>query len=212
MRCLAPANRADCLLRWFPRQALNRDDDGRHDERQRSDDPHDGSGSDLIFQRGEAKQSGRRRIRGIEHAIGEDQDRRQRGVLKIGDQQIRHHRPARPLRAAGPRLHHRPPEDQRSEKEAGMFDLVPCRRTQRQFVQRRRVPGEHRDAHQQQSDRPDGSARVRCAWRPASSRTARQTRAPQRSAARAPSGSAARPEGSAEARPSSAPCAAACGR
>ena len=40
-------------------------------------------------------------------------------------EQIRHHRPARPLGKAGPWLDHWPPEDQGSEKEAGMLKLVP---------------------------------------------------------------------------------------
>ena len=124
----------------------------------------------------------------IQHTIRKGQDCGERGVLQVGDQQVRDHCPARPLRAAGPWQDDRPPEHQRGEKEACVFHLVPELRAQSQFVQARDVPREHDQAHEQAPRKPDLRPYARSVRQPANLETLQQACAPRRRAARARSG------------------------
>jgi len=67
---------------------------------------------------------------------------RKSGVLKIRREQIRDHRPSWERGPRRPRLHHRPPEQQRRPQKTEVFKLMPTLRTQCQLVKRRNMRGE----------------------------------------------------------------------
>jgi hypothetical protein len=53
---------------------------------------------------------------------------------------------------ARPHLNDRPPEQQRTQEEAGMFHLVPALRTQTQFVEARQMPKNNSERHRAKSE------------------------------------------------------------
>jgi hypothetical protein len=120
-----PARRGSFSRPACALQALHCNHDGRNDEGERPHHPHDRAGGDLVLLRREAEQAWDCRVRGIQHMIGEDENRRQHRVLEIAQQKIGDHGPARPLRMTRPGLHHGPPEDQRYQEETGVFEFVP---------------------------------------------------------------------------------------
>ncbi len=79
----------------------------------------------MVTQRGHPGKMGDAFIGRIEDAVAEGEKSGESGVLDIGEQQIRNHGPAWPLRAARPRLNHWPPKEQRGQEEANVLDLVP---------------------------------------------------------------------------------------
>ena len=121
------------------------------------------------------------------------------------------HGPARPARAARPRLHHRPPEEQAGREEAGVLDRVPAGTAQRELVERRAgassqvaaTSAHQHDDRMRERAPPRGAARARRG-------TARARPSRGAPAARAAAGSPARRAGAAAARPSSAAGAAPC--
>ena len=85
------------------------------------------------------------RVRGIDHAVREGENGREQRGLRLGEQEIHDHPPPWPCLPRRPGQDHRMPEEQRCQEEARVLDVVPEVGSQRQIVQRGRMPGPERD-------------------------------------------------------------------
>ena len=151
----------------------------RNQIRDRHRDPHQQTRERLLVEHRERAESRHGFVAGVEHAIREHEERRQRGVLEIGKEEIGQHRPARPARARRPGLHHRPPEEQAGDEETGVFRRVPRGYAQREFVGGGNVPAPGR-----RDDRERAAQRMRDCFAETSQRGPREERAEQRTSRR----------------------------
>ena len=121
------------------RQKLHRDNCRRHDKSDRSGNPHDCARSRLIAERRNPK-TWRVRIGRVSNPVIEGKKSCQGGILKVGQQKVRDHCPARPVGMAGPGLHDVPPEEESCREKTEVLHLVPTGRTQGEFVEVWEVP------------------------------------------------------------------------
>ena len=124
-------------------ERFHRDHDGRNQKNDRPRYPHDPARDGLIAERGNSPQSRRELVRRVDNVLREDQKRGQSGIHKVGENQVRNHRPTRRARMTRPHVDDRPPEQQRAEEETGVLHLVPALRAQTEFVESRKMPKDH---------------------------------------------------------------------
>jgi len=134
------------------REQFYGDEHGWEKTNQEADDPHEGAGKNLIVEGRNAEDGNRLVVRGIEHAITKSKERAQCAAGKHSQKEIERDGPAGPACFGGERLDHRPPEEDGSEQEAGVLDIVPGVGTQSQFEQVRNMPGEERDSGDDPAD------------------------------------------------------------
>src|SRR5271165_3080653 len=121
-------------------EKLKRNDCGRNEEDDRAGHPHDRPGYYLVVQWIRSPQSRGRPVGRVQNPVVKGQKRCETRILKIGQDQVWDHRPARPDRAAWPRLDKVPPEQEPGEQKAEMFELMPSRRTECEFIKERQMP------------------------------------------------------------------------
>jgi len=106
----------------------------------------------LIFERSEAEKRGPTAIRRIEGAIAESEKCAQGAPGKCAKEKIERDGPARPTRFGGKRLDDGPPEEDRGEEEAGVFDFVPGIGAESKFKCGRNVPSNESDCGEDPAD------------------------------------------------------------
>jgi len=80
--------------------------------------------------------------------VREGENGGQGSIQQIRREQVKGHRPKRPLRPTGERANYGPPKEQRSPQETDVLDLVPGGRAEREIERRRHVPGTERYRHE----------------------------------------------------------------
>src|SRR6266704_94015 len=79
--------------------------------------------------------------------VREGKNCRERGVQQIGREQVKRHRPERPLRTTRKGANYRPPKEEPGAKETGVLHFVPTGRAEREIERRRHVPDTERHRH-----------------------------------------------------------------